>query len=79
MRMAERPLDAQGLPEGYPLQPEWEVTPRAGRAMREAGQDFVLLDVREPREMSRSHVRLVQPDGSSLTKDRLFPTGVAAE
>lgn len=56
MRMAERPLDAQGLPEGYPLQPGWEVTPRAVRAMREAGQDFVLLDVREPREIAAAAV-----------------------
>ena len=56
MRMAERPLDAQGLPEGYPMQPEWEVTPRAVRAMREARQDFVLLDVREPREIAAAAV-----------------------
>lgn len=51
MRMAERPLNAQGLPEGYPLQPDWEVTPRAVQSLREADVDFVLLDVREPGEV----------------------------
>lgn len=56
MRMAERPLDPQGLPEGYPLQPDWEVTPRAVQALREAGEDFVLLDVREPREIAAASV-----------------------
>lgn len=56
MRMAERPLDPQGLPEGYPLQPDWEVTPRTVKALREAGQDFVLLDVREPRELAAASV-----------------------
>ena len=52
MRMAERPLDPQGLPDGYPLQPDWEITPRAVRALRESGEAFVLLDVREPREIA---------------------------
>lgn len=56
MRMAERPLDPQGLPEGYPLQPDWEVTPRTVQALREAGEDFVLLDVREPREIAAASV-----------------------
>lgn len=35
------------------------------------------VGVSEPRLMRRKHVRLVQPDGSSLPMDRLFP--VAAE
>ena len=52
MRMAERPLNDQGLPEGYPFQAEWEVLPREVRALRDGGQDFVLLDVREPREIA---------------------------
>lgn len=56
MRMAERPLDPQGLPEGYPLQPDWEVTPRTVQALREAGQEFVLLDVREPREIAAASI-----------------------
>ncbi len=33
------------------------------------------VGVSEPRRMRRSHVRLVQPDGSSLPMDRLFPVG----
>ncbi len=33
------------------------------------------VGVSEPRRMRRSHVRLVQPDGSSLPMDRLFPMG----
>ncbi len=37
------------------------------------------VGVSEPRLMRRSHVRLVQPDGSSLPMDRLFPDGIAAE
>ncbi|OAN77360.1 glutamate synthase [Jannaschia sp. EhC01] len=32
------------------------------------------VGVSEPRLMRREHVRLVQPDGSSLPMDRLFPT-----
>ncbi len=56
MRMAQRPLDHQGLPGGYPLQPDWEVTPRTVQAMREAGEDFVLLDVREPREIAAAAI-----------------------
>ncbi|MBB6429093.1 rhodanese-like domain-containing protein [Algisphaera agarilytica] len=54
--MAERPLDSQGLPDGYTLQPDWEVTPRAVKTLREAGEDFVLLDVREPREIAAAAV-----------------------
>lgn len=52
MPMAEYPLNEQGLPEGYPLQAEWEVTPRQVRALAEAGEEFLLIDVREPRELA---------------------------
>ncbi len=45
-----RPLDDRGLPEGYVFRPDWEVTPRQVRAMRERGEDFVFLDCRTPRE-----------------------------
>jgi rhodanese-related sulfurtransferase len=51
MRMAERPLDELGLPEGYPLQLGWELTPREVQALRNNSETFVLLDVREPREI----------------------------
>jgi len=37
------------------------------------------VGVDEPRKMRRSHVRLVQPDGSSVPMDRLFPAALAAE
>lgn len=56
MRMLERPLGPEGLPEGYPLQPEWEVTPRQVNAWREAGDELVLLDVREPAEVGAAAV-----------------------
>ncbi|MEM1108883.1 MAG: rhodanese-like domain-containing protein [Planctomycetota bacterium] len=56
MQPSERVLDDQGLPEGYPLQPGWEVTPREVRSMQEAGQVFLLLDVREPREVAAAAV-----------------------
>ncbi|WP_224817129.1 FMN-binding glutamate synthase family protein [Hasllibacter sp. MH4015] len=36
------------------------------------------VGVSEPRKMRREHVRLVQPDGSSLPMDRLYPDGVNA-
>jgi len=79
MRMAERPLDAQGLPEGYPLQPDWETTPRAVQAMREAGEDFVLLDVREPREIAVAAIggAVVVPMGE--IKSRLSELEAQAE
>lgn len=56
MRMAERPLDGRGLPEGYPLQADWEVTPRDVKALRDAGEEFILLDVREPKEIAAAAV-----------------------
>ncbi|MEX3017748.1 FMN-binding glutamate synthase family protein [Gymnodinialimonas hymeniacidonis] len=36
------------------------------------------VGVSEPRLMRRQHVRLVQPDGSSLPMDRLFPSEVVS-
>ncbi len=56
MRLAERPLDGRGLPEGYPLQPDWEVTPRQVRDWRGGGGEVVLLDVREPAEVAAASV-----------------------
>lgn len=43
-------LDEQGMPEGRPLQPEWEVSPRQVRAMLDAGEGVTLLDCRMPGE-----------------------------
>ncbi|TVQ33705.1 MAG: rhodanese [Phycisphaeraceae bacterium] len=44
-------LDDQGLPEGAPFDPEWEVAPRDVRAMLDADPDgMILLDCRTERE-----------------------------
>jgi rhodanese-related sulfurtransferase len=43
-------LDARGLPEGYPFNAEWEVTPREFRRRRDAGESMVLVDVRTAAE-----------------------------
>ena len=52
-----RPLDDRGLPEGYPFQEGWEVTPREVKALIDAGRigaggDVLLLDVRTPAELA---------------------------
>jgi len=43
-------LDARGLPEGYPFNPEWEIAPRAYRDMVQRGESVVLIDVRTAQE-----------------------------
>lgn len=60
--MSERPhdlpLDQRGLPEGYPFDPRWEVTPRQAKAAVERDDDAaVLLDCREPAEVRVAWVR----------------------
>ncbi len=52
MAHAERPLDERGLPENYPLQDGWEATPREVAALRQSGEKFLLLDVREASEVA---------------------------
>ena len=54
--MSESLLDESGLPQGYPFRDGWEVTPRQVKAMAEDGEDFVLLDCREPREYHVAHI-----------------------
>ena len=44
-------LNDQGVPDGYPLQPDWEVSPRDVKQMLDDGDDFLLLDCREPSEI----------------------------
>ncbi|MCE9619015.1 MAG: hypothetical protein K8R92_03800 [Planctomycetes bacterium] len=39
-------MDARGLPSGYPLRPDWEITPRDYVRRKAAGERFVLVDVR---------------------------------
>jgi len=58
---AQRPLDDRGLPEGYPLQDGWEVTPREVKALIDAGRvgaggDVLLLDVRTPAELAAAAI-----------------------
>lgn len=43
-------LNDLGVPETYPFRDDWEVTPRQVKAMLDAGQDFLLIDCRTPRE-----------------------------
>ena len=45
-----QPLDDDGLPAGYPFNPDWEITPREFRRRRDAGERLVLLDCRTPAE-----------------------------
>jgi rhodanese-related sulfurtransferase len=52
------PLDARGLPVGYPFKPDWEVTPRDTRSAMRAGEADrpVLLDCRRPDEWDRARI-----------------------
>lgn len=50
-------LNPQGLPEDYNFRPEWEVTPRDVKAMRERGDDFVLIDCRKPNEFAIARIK----------------------
>ncbi len=54
--MDQRPLTADGLPTGYAFNPAWEVTPRAVKAMLDAGDTFTLLDVRTPTEVDAAAI-----------------------
>ncbi|MEX0654397.1 MAG: rhodanese-like domain-containing protein [Phycisphaeraceae bacterium] len=65
-------LDADGLPPGYPLDRDWEVTPRDVQAMRQRGDRFVLLDCRRPEE--HAYARL---DGATLVPLQELPQRVA--
>jgi rhodanese-related sulfurtransferase len=49
------PLDERGLPRGYPLKPEYEITPREARHLLDAGK-LVIVDVRTPEEWDLVHV-----------------------
>lgn len=54
-------LDSRGLPQGYALKPDWEVTPRQVKAMLDAKEDFVFIDCRNPNE-----VQITKIDGAEL-------------
>ena len=52
---SDAPLDARGLPAGYDLHPQLEITPRETKQLLDAQQkgeaaDFVLIDCRLPHE-----------------------------
>lgn len=49
----DRPIGPEGLPEGYPFKPEYEITPReTAAAISDDRADFVLIDVREADELA---------------------------
>ncbi|MGP1272167.1 MAG: rhodanese-like domain-containing protein [Phycisphaerales bacterium] len=54
--MADRPLDAAGLPEGYPFHEAHEITPRETRDRLAARDGTVLLDIREPDEFALASI-----------------------
>lgn len=49
------PLDARGLPEGYPFRPQYEITPREAKALLERGACFI-VDCRTEEEWDTSRV-----------------------
>jgi len=65
------PLNDQGLPTGYNFRPDWEVTPRQVQAMREAGEDFTLIDCRTTGEYATAHI-----DGAELIPLQEMPQRV---
>ncbi|MBA4028339.1 MAG: hypothetical protein C0475_04280 [Planctomyces sp.] len=54
-------MDDRGLPAGYQLKPDWELTPRQARAALAAPNPPILLDVRTPDEHAAARI-----DGSVL-------------
>jgi rhodanese-related sulfurtransferase len=51
------PLDARGLPVGYPFKPDWEITPRDTREQLRASADRpLLLDCRKPEEYRTARI-----------------------
>jgi adenylyltransferase/sulfurtransferase len=43
-------LDSRGLPPGYRLKDDWEVTPRDVKALQDRGEKFLFIDCRLPNE-----------------------------
>lgn len=56
--MSTPPLDARGLPAGYPFRPDWETTPRETKALM--GSDGrtkpLLVDCRRPEEWEHCRI-----------------------
>jgi len=56
--VSETALDSRGLPEGYPFQPEYEITPRAAAQRLASEPDtFVILDCRTDEEVAFSPIK----------------------
>lgn len=53
-------FDARGLPQGYPWQEEWEVTPRDVKAKLDAKHKFVFIDCRLPHEYAITKIEGAQ-------------------
>jgi len=53
-------FDARGLPQGYPWQEEWEVTPKDVQAKLDAGKKFVFIDCRLPHEYAITKIEGAQ-------------------
>jgi adenylyltransferase/sulfurtransferase len=54
-------FDARGLPQGYPWQEDWEVTPGDVKAKLDSGHKFVFIDCRLPHE-----AQITKIDGAQL-------------
>lgn len=57
--MPQIKLDEHGMPEGWPLQPDWELSPAKVKQRLNAGEDLTLLDCRLQKEKD-----LAQLDGA---------------
>jgi len=53
--VSDRSIDARGLPEGWPLNPELEITPREVKQGLDDGT-VLLIDIREPEELALASV-----------------------
>ena len=55
-RRGSHGLDDRGLPPGYRLRDEWEVTPRQVKASLDRSEDLVLVDCRTPEERAEAAI-----------------------
>lgn len=65
-------LDAHGMPEGWPLQPGWELSPTRVKEMIDAGEDVTLLDCRLGKEKAVAEI-----DGAVFIPMQELPDRVA--
>jgi len=63
---------ATGLPDGYPLDPDWEITPVGLHDARTRGQAPALLDCRTPAEHETAAI-----DGATLVPMNELPARLA--